>query len=283
MTPTNNSPLAAVKALTFDVFGTTVDWRASVVNELQRNIQDKLSGSISAELRERLKQLNEQDTGASEPWTTHFANTWRDSYVDFGHQQARAGQLDSANFKTTDQHFYDSLVELLGEWDLAGLFSAYELKSISLVWHRLVPWPDTVAGLAKLAAPPLGLVTVTLTNGNTDLIRNLNEFGQLGFQHLFCAEMLHAYKPAPDTYLGAAQKLGLQPGEVAMVAAHMSDLAAARNVGLRTVYVEREDEEWWDADDERLAQAREWVDVWISKDEDGFLELAKQLTKLQGQ
>lgn len=282
MTPIGKTPLASIKALTFDVFGTTVDWRASVVNELEREIQAKLADSISTELRQRLEHLNADSANSTEPWTVRFANAWRDSYVDFGHQQARAGQQNSANFKTTDQHFYDSLVELLEEWHLANLFTSEELKSLSLVWHRLVPWPDTVAGLATLAAPPLGLITATLTNGNTELIRNLNNFGKLGFQYLFCAEMLHAYKPAPETYLGAARGLGLEPNQVAMVAAHMSDLVAARNVGLRTVYVERENEEWWDADDKRLEQAREWVDVWISKDDDGFVELAKQLKELQG-
>lgn len=285
------SPLASVKALTFDVFGTTVDWRTSVINEIKGQIHQKLNtaaardGSPSTELRERIRHLNSKNGGSpdasSDGWITSFADAWRQSYVSFGHQQALAGRQDSGSFKTTDEHLYDSLVQLLDEWGLKGLFTPPELKSLSLVWHRLMPWPDSVDSLAKLAAPPLGLVTATLTNGNTELIRNLNKFGDLGFQHLFCAEMLQAYKPAPETYLGAARELGLQPGEVAMVAAHMRDLAAARKVGFRTVYVERKEEEWWSADDERLEQAKEWVDIWIKEDEGGFAKLVERLLELR--
>ncbi|KAI5460994.1 haloacid dehalogenase [Mariannaea sp. PMI_226] len=284
------SPLASVKALTFDVFGTTVDWRTSVINEIKQHIDQKLNtdvakeGSPSAELRERIHHLNYKNGGnpeASDGWIRSFADAWRQSYVSFVHQQARAGLQDSGSFKTTDEHLYDSLIQLLDEWLLKGLFIPSELKSLSLVWHRLAPWSDTVDGLAKLAAPPLGLVTATLTNGNIELIHNLNKFGDLGFQRLFCAELLKSYKPAPETYLSAARELGLQPSEVAMVAAHMSDLAAARNVGLRTVYVARKEEEWWSADDERLEQAKDWVDIWIKEDEGGFVELTKRLTELR--
>lgn len=288
MSPSAISPLASVKALTFDVFGTTVDWRTSVIDELELRVHRKLStgaeaaGAPSAEQRERLEYLNTNYAGHEEDrenWTARFADAWRSSYWFFVRSQAQAGVQDAATFKTTEQHFYDSLIELLEEWQLEGLFSDTELKSLSLVWHRLTPWPDTVEGLAKLAAPPLGLRTATLSNGSTNLIKDLNDFGELGFQHLFCAESLKAYKPAPETYLGAARELGLQPEEVAMVAAHMSDLEAARKVGLRTVYVERRKEEEWR--EHQLQEAKAWVDLWIKEGEDGFVALAAGLEELR--
>ena len=83
----------------------------------------------------------------------------------------------------------------------------------------------------------------TLSNGNTNLLRDLRDFGGLGFHHLLCAETFGVYKPKPETYLGAARELGVEPRQLAMVAAHLSDLAAARSFGLRTVYVERPNEE----------------------------------------
>ncbi|TQV90353.1 hypothetical protein V2A60_004272 [Cordyceps javanica] len=288
MSPGSLSPLVSVKALTFDVFGTTVDWRTSVIDELKLRIHRKLStdgeapGAPSAELRERLEYLNANYAGQeaeSDNWMARFADAWRSSYWLFVRSQARAGVQDAATFKTTDEHLYESLVDILEEWQLEDLFSESELKSLSLVWHRLTPWPDTVEGLKTLAAPPLGLQTATLSNGSTGLLRDLNDFGDLGFQHLFCAESLRAYKPAPETYLGAARELGLRPEEVAMVAAHMADLEAARNVGLRTVYVERRREEEWHAD--KLAEAKTWVDLWIKEDEGGFVALAKRFEELK--
>lgn len=62
-----------------------------------------------------------------------------------------------------------------------------------------------------------------------------------------------------------------------MVAAHLSDLKGARKCGFRTVYVERAREEAWD--EERVAQTKreEWVDVWVTEEENGFITAAERL------
>lgn len=78
---------------------------------------------------------------------------------------------------------------------------------------------------------------------------------------------------------------------MAMVAAHSGDLEGAvslslrkhephanlwqRKVGLRTIFVERPGEET--LTEEKLAEARKWVDIWIGQDEGGFEELARRL------
>jgi 2-haloacid dehalogenase len=51
-----------------------------------------------------------------------------------------------------------------------------------------------------------------------------------------------AYKPDPRAYHTPARFLGLEPGEVMLIAAHPSDLEAAQNAGLATGYVARPDE-----------------------------------------
>jgi 2-haloacid dehalogenase len=61
----------------------------------------------------------------------------------------------------------------------------------------------------------------------------------LPFQRLISAEDFHHYKPDPEVYLGAASVLGLDPGQVMMVAAHKSDLRAAQGAGMRAAFVER--------------------------------------------
>ncbi|OAA55372.1 haloacid dehalogenase, type II [Cordyceps fumosorosea ARSEF 2679] len=287
MSPSAVSPLVAVKALAFDVFGTTVDWRTSVIDELDLRVHRKLATTTttittadapgaaapSPDLRERLAHLPAD-------WTARFADAWRASYWRFVRSQALAGLQDaSAAFKTTDAHFRDSLVELLAGWRLTGLFSEAEVASLSMVWHRLAPWPDSAAGLARLAAAPLGLRAATLSNGSAALVADLDEFGGLGFGRLLCAEGLRAYKPAREAYEGAAKELGVRPGEVAMVAAHMADLEAARAAGMRTVYVKRRGEEEWD--DKRLEEARAWVDLWIDEEEEGFVTLAERLEEMR--
>lgn len=267
MSPSTVSPLASVKALTFDVFGTTVDWRTSVVEELtMRAFRKRSSPTITPELKARLETLSDDD------WAT-FAQSWRNSYSVF----TRTFNPEVDAWKTIDQHHRDSLVELLRAHNLVGLYSDSELTSLSLVWHRLVPWNDSSAGLAALGKR---FTTSTLSNGNVSLLRDLDDFGALGFHHLLSGEIFKAYKPNPVVYAGAIRELGEEPAHVAMVAAHLNDLAAARASGMRTVYVARPREEAWAEDDERFKEAKTWVDLWITEDEVGFETVAQRLEEL---
>ncbi|KAK8097175.1 HAD-like domain-containing protein [Apiospora kogelbergensis] len=261
------SELGNVHALLFDVFGTVVDWRSTVVAELTSRGREKsnspASDSLTPALRSRLTELTDAD------WAT-FAQQWRASYGKF----TKGFVPGETAWKDIDTHHYDSLLELLGDWGLAGAFRDEEVRSLSLVWHHLKPWADSAAGLERLGTR---YTTSTLSNGNQQLLRDLNEHGQLGFHRLISSADFKAYKPNPKTYLGAVEALGRRPGECAMVAAHLGDLEAARACGLRTVYVERPREEDWAAQPELIEDARTWVDVWVSSDQDGFVEVASRL------
>lgn len=266
MSPGTVSPLANIKAITCDVFGTVVDWRSSVVEELTLRAYRKLSADIPADLKQRLQGMDESQWGK-------FAQEWRNSYVAF----VREFDAERDEWKSIDEHHRDSLAELLQTWRLDGLYSDTELDSLSLVWHRLNPWPDSADGIRELGQL---LTTATLSNGNLALLRDLNDFGNLGYQKLLSAETFRAYKPSPAAYLGAVRELSLEPRQVAMVATHLGDLEAARACGLRTVYIERPQEEAWGREEERYQQARGWVDLWIAEDEDGFRSLARHIADL---
>lgn len=111
------------------------------------------------------------------------------------------------------------------------------------------------------------------------LLTDLKTHGNMDFKHILSAELFGSYKPSPKVYLGAVEQLGLKPGECAMVAAHLNDLRAAKDVGLDTIYVERPDEEDWSV--EHVVKARQdgWVDVWVSQgvENRGFITVAEQL------
>lgn len=265
--------LKGIKGLTFDVFGTVVNWRISVEDALSSALTTKLASSDFQVLPPGL-QTRAQTLADTADWAPTFAQQWRNAYSKFT-QSFKAGETA---WKDIDAHHHDSLIELLDKWELSGLYTPAEISELSLVWHRLQPWPDSGEGIAALNA--LGLVTATLSNGNTSLLTDLNEYGGLGFQKIISAEDFKAYKPDPKTYLGAAEKIGVGPGEVAMVAAHLGDLDAARKNGLRTIYVEREKEEAWDVEDERYTAAKEWVDLWVGVNEGGFVEVAKRLASV---
>jgi 2-haloacid dehalogenase len=250
------------KALTFDVFGTVVNWRDTVINKLISNASAKSKTSPFENVRKRLAQLTDKD------WA-QFAQEWRNSYKVY----TKGYDPDKDEWRSIDTHHHIALVDLLEKWELQDMYSEAEIQTLSLIWHFLDPWKDTSAGMHKLNTK---FITSSLSNGNQSLLKDLNEHGDIGFQRLISSADFKAYKPHSKVYLGAASKLGLEPSEIAMVAAHLNDLAGARKHGFRTIYVERRQEEDWNQDSQEHRDARTWVDLWISQEEEGFIEVARR-------
>jgi 2-haloacid dehalogenase len=126
----------------------------------------------------------------------------------------------------------EKLVEQLG---IKGLNDA-DLHHLTMGWHRLLPWPDSVTGLTRLKSK---FVISPLSNGNVALLTNMAKFAGLPWDLIMSAELFEHYKPDPETYLGAAKLLCLKPEQVMMVAAHNHDLKAAQKLGLMTAFVAR--------------------------------------------
>jgi 2-haloacid dehalogenase len=194
-----------IRALVFDVFGTVVDWRSGVARDVRR-----LLPGIDAEA---------------------FADAWRGRYVP-SMERVRRGEQP---WTSLDDLHRASLDELLAEVGRPDVPESVRTELV-LAWHRLEPWPDSVEGLTRLKARH---VIATLSNGNVALLVDMAKHGGLPWDTVFSAELFGHYKPDPEVYDGAARLLGLPPERVLMVAAHVSDLAAARTRGLRTAYVHR--------------------------------------------
>jgi 2-haloacid dehalogenase len=200
---------ASIGALTFDVFGTVVDWRSSLIRE--------------GEAFGKARHLDVD-------WAK-FADAWRGLYQP-AMEEVRSGRRPWV--KLDDLH-RESLVRLLGEFKIKDVSPA-EIDHFNLAWHRLDPWPDAVPGLTRLKPH---YVLATLSNGNIALMVNMAKHGGLPWDTILGAEIARAYKPTPEAYLRSAEALGLAPEQCLMVAAHPNDLAAAARCGLRTAYVPR--------------------------------------------
>ena len=195
----------AVKVLAFDVFGTVVDWHGSIVREL----------------------------GAAYPQVDAdaFAMAWRAGYQP-AMQRVRSGERGWARIDELHREILDGLLPRFG---LEHLDEAAR-RHLNHVWHRLAPWPDSVAGLARLKQR---FTICTLSNGNIGLLTAMAKHGGLPWDCVLSAEVFRAYKPDSAVYLGAAEVFDIEPAQLMMVAAHHEDLAAARVCGLRTAYIER--------------------------------------------
>ncbi len=109
---------------------------------------------------------------------------------------------------------------------------------------ELPPYDDAQAALVN--ARSAGLTVATLTNGTASNTRTLLEGAGLDkyVEAVITVEEVGAYKPAPQPYRHAAKRLGLEPGDVSLIAAHGWDVLGARNAGLRAVWVDRLEGRW---------------------------------------
>jgi 2-haloacid dehalogenase len=201
--------LSDVRALTFDVFGTTVDWRSGVAADARR------LGAAH---------------GVHADWE-RLADAWRALYIPYM-DRVRRRELPWTNF---DRLHRLSLDQVLYDLGVEG-FDVEAREELTLAWERLPPWPDAAPGLTRLSAR---FTVSTLSNGNRSQQDALIRFAGLPIQRVLSAEDFRHYKPDPEVYLGAASALGLKAGQVMMVAAHKADLRAAQVVGMRTAFVER--------------------------------------------
>ncbi|KAF2151160.1 2-haloacid dehalogenase [Myriangium duriaei CBS 260.36] len=252
---------ADTKGLTFDIFGTCVDWRSSVTKQLVAASRKAVDSSPSSPAKTKASHLIEQD------WA-NIAAEWRATYYKFTRELA---SNPHAKFKTVDEHHHDALIDILATHGLEGLWDEAELQHLAFAWHRLDSWSDTNEGLKILGKH---FATCTLSNGNVSLLKDMQQHSGMVFTHTFSGEMFGTYKPNPKVYLGAAEKLGVRPDQVVMVAAHIGDLKAAKSCGMQTIFVERPQEEFGDLEQ---AKREGYVDLWIGVSENGFLGVTKAL------
>ncbi len=198
-----------VKALVFDTFGTVVDWRSSVAREVAALAKGQ-NVTVDAE---------------------KFADAWRAGYGP-SMNRVRSGELPWTKLDALHRMTLD---KILVDFKFAGL-SEEEKDTLNRAWHRLTPWPDAVAGLTRLKKK---YIIAPLSNGNISLMTDLAKFAGLPWDVILGAELARHYKPDREVYQSAADILDVKPADVMMVAAHLGDLRAARQVGLRTAFVTR--------------------------------------------
>jgi 2-haloacid dehalogenase len=203
-------PAATPKALVFDTFGTVVDWRGSIIEE------GKAFGKAK---------------GFEIDWAS-FADRWRAGYAP-SMEKVRKGQLPWTRLDDLHRMILD---ELLTEFRMIPALNEDAKDHLNRVWHRLKPWPDSVAGLRRLKKK---FTIAPLSNGNVALLADMAKNAGLPWDLILSAELAKHYKPDRESYLTAVDLLGLKPEEVMMCAAHIGDLNAARSFGLRTGFIHR--------------------------------------------
>ena len=205
----SNSNPRSVKALLFDVFGTVVDYRSTIIREGNRiNNEKNLEidwALIADKWRGKYRPTLNLILNGEMPWTK----------LDNIHHQALLDILDELNINSLS---YD------------------EVENLNRIWHRLSPWGDSVEGLTRLKEK---YIISPLSNGNISLLTNMAKYSKLPWDLILSPELIQSYKPDEKVYLMASNYLDLKPQEIMMVAAHQYDLQAAKKLGFHTAYIFR--------------------------------------------
>jgi len=202
------SDLSGIKALTFDVFGTTVDWCGGIARESEAMLGGR----------------------AKLDWVA-FANRWRKEYQP-AMDEVRSGRRD---YVVMDQLHREMLDVALAEFGVTGVSDA-EKDHLALGWRRLDPWPDVVAGMTRLKQR---FTVAALSNGNIALVTEMAKRSGIPWDVILGADFVRTYKPMPVLYDSAPKLLMLEPSEIMMVACHTWDVDSAAKRGFRTAYVGR--------------------------------------------
>ena len=200
------------KAIFFDIFGTLVDWRTSLIKNIRQSAL-----------------LDNDDS-----FIELLVINWRLEYQPI---------LNKVNKKKIPWMILDdlhliSLKNVLKKMNIQYL-SENQKKELVFLWHKLKPWKDSIKGLNDLGR---SYITCSLSNGNINLQKNLFRYSNLNFNFIFSAENFKKYKPDLSVYKRAAKIIDFKPEECVLVASHKNDLKAASEVGFLTVFLKRENE-----------------------------------------
>ena len=157
-----------VKALLFDVFGTVVDWRSSLIADF----------SVWA-----------KTNGKTGNWTA-LVDAWRGAYFP---SMDEVRKHPERGFVNLDSLHRASLQRLVAELGIDGLTSS-DLDYLTTGWHRLAPWPDSVEGLSRLKRK---FVIGPLSNGNVALLVNMAKAAGLPWDLVLSAEVFRALQARP--------------------------------------------------------------------------------------
>ncbi len=199
-----------VKALIFDVFGTVVDWRTGVSQDVATYCAE---AGLSVD-------------------SVAFAVAWRNLYQP----AMEAIRSEGRGYVPLDVLHRENLDKVLVDFSLDAAVGEADRVRLNRAWEKLPPWPDSLPGLKRLKTRyPIA----PCSNGSIALMTWLARYGGLPWDAILGAEIARDYKPKPAVYRASAAAFGMRPEETMMVAAHNSDLEAARSAGLKTAFFPR--------------------------------------------
>jgi 2-haloacid dehalogenase len=164
------------------------------------------------------------NAAARKEWFTQtlqlaMAAVLTNSYEDFGVQSDTGLEMTARHYK----------VSMLGE----------EKNLILGTLRKLRAFPDVAQNLQRLR--DAGLKLAVLTNSTLPAAESQLNFAGLRdhFEHVISTDEIRCFKPAPEVYRLAADRLGVEPGQIRLVSAHDWDVSGALRAGCAAAFLAR--------------------------------------------
>lgn len=195
----------AYDAITFDCYGTLIDWEAGLMSYIQPLL------------------------------VAHDAHAVPSFLLDFyarTESKLQAGPYHS--YRKILEGVLTALGERLGFHPSADALAAFP-DSIG-DW---LPFPDTIESLKALGSR---FQLVVVSNIDNDLFDLTQARLNINFDHVITAAQVGAYKPDPRVFKAAIERIGVPKERILHVAQSLyHDIAPAKAMGLDTVWIDRHD------------------------------------------
>jgi 2-haloacid dehalogenase len=193
---------AQFEVITFDCYGTLIDWETGILGALRPMLQRHGHKLSDGEI---LAIYGELEPKAQSPY-----RRYREVLA-----QVVRGFAERLGFQASEDE-EKSLADSLADWPA---------------------FPDTVAALESLKTR---YRLAIISNTDDDLFAGSAEHLKVKFDAVITAEQAKAYKPSPELFRLALQRLGVSPERVLHAGQSIyHDVVPARSLGLATALVYR--------------------------------------------
>ncbi|MBT2572070.1 haloacid dehalogenase type II [Planococcus sp. ISL-110] len=192
----------SIKAFVFDVYGTLFD-----VTAIKKECEDLYPG-----------------------YGEKISHTWRSKQVEYFMLRQLMG-----NYATLYSITHQALIYTLKE---NGLKSSEQNEEQLLEAYLHLPlYAEVEEVLAQLKDKNL----VVFSNGSHNMLDPLIENAGLAdvFDQVLSIDEIKQFKPAPESYQYALEKLGLESREVLFMSSNGWDVSGAKNFGFQTAWINR--------------------------------------------
>lgn len=137
----------------------------------------------------------------------------------------------------------ENIKYLLFDWGDTLMIDYPEYKGAMVTWERVSPMPEVLETMPELSKLFPCAVASNAIESNAELMKQAFKRVQLDcfFSLFVTSKELGSAKPAPEFFIGIANKLNLETSEICMIGNdYDKDIVGAKKAGMHTVFISKQ-------------------------------------------